>query len=143
MNSSEAGARETGRTVAPASGPGQGDVVTKVIPGAAERPAFAAGFPSDPELDRLLEYFVRGNHRAVRDGAVALEGRATDPEVKKAARELRDRLEPDPIWRVLLGTTLVLLMVLTWWASRRSRELRGGLNGPPPTIAPTVQTIVK
>jgi len=114
--------------------------VTKAQPKEGERPAFAAEFPRDPELDRLVEYFVRGNHRAVRDGAEALAEKASDPEVKRAARELRERLEPDPIWRVLLGATFVLLMVLTWWASRRSRELRAT---PQPTMPPTVQTIVK
>lgn len=114
--------------------------MTKARGDAPDRPAFAAEFPSDPELDRLVEYFVRGNHRAVRDGAEALASKATDPEVKKAALELRARLEPDPIFRVLLGATLVLLVVLTWWATRRSRELRAT---PPPTAPPTVQTIVK
>ena len=134
------GKLQTARTVAPAGRPGQGESVTDAKRDVGGRPAFAAGFPSDPELDRLVEYFVRGNHRAVRAGAEALESKATDPEVKRTARELRDRLEPDPIWRVLLGTTLVLLIVLTWWATRRSRELRAT---PPPVLAPTVQTIVK
>lgn len=108
------------------------------------RPAFAAPFPRDPELDRLVEYFARGNHRAVRDGAEALAKRTDDPAVAAAARELRARIEPDPMWRVLLGTTFVLLCVLTWWAVHRGRELRAQ---PVPTAAPrtvqTVQTIVK
>jgi hypothetical protein len=99
-----------------------------------------AAFPSDPELDRLVEYFVRGNHRAVRDGAEALAAKTSDPDVKRAALELRGRLEPDPIWRALLGATLVLLITLTWWATRRSHDLR---SAPPPNLAPTVQTIVK
>jgi hypothetical protein len=114
--------------------------VTKGRAEAPERPPFAAEFPSDPELDRLVEYFVRGNHRAVRDGAEALAQKTADPAIKSAALELRARLEPDPIWRVLLGSTLILLIVLTWWATRRSRELR---TTPPVTAPPTVQTINK
>jgi hypothetical protein len=105
------------------------------------RPAFAAAFPQDPELDRLVEYFSRGNHRAVREGAEALANKTKDPAVAAAARELRSRIEPDPIWRVLLGTTLVLLVVLTWWAVHKGKQLRAE---PPPKPAPrTVQTIVK
>jgi hypothetical protein len=103
-----------------------------------DRPPFCAAFPRDPELDRLVAYFMRGNHRAVRDQAEALAERTSDPRVAAAARELRARIEPDPLWRVLLGTTLILLVVLTWWASRRSHELR---TAPPPTLPRTVQTI--
>lgn len=105
-----------------------------------ERPPFAAEYPRDPELDRLLAYFVRGNHRAVRDGAEPLASKTADPKVAAAARDLRARIEPAPIARVLLGATLALLVVLTWWATHRSKELR---NTPAPTIPKTVQTIVK
>lgn len=104
------------------------------------KPAFAASFPKDPELDRLVQYFAIGNHRAVRDGAEALAKKTDDPAVAAAARELRARLEPDPLWRVLLGATLVLLLVLTFWAVRRGRELRAQ---PIPEAPRTVQTINK
>lgn len=105
-----------------------------------ERPPFAAEYPRDPDLDRLLAYFVRGNHRAVRDAAEKLASRTDDPKVAAAARDLRARIEPDPIARVLLGTTLVLLLLLTFWATRRSKELR---DAPAPVAPKTVQTIVK
>lgn len=104
------------------------------------RPAFAASFPEDPELDRLVRYFARGNHRAVREGAEALAKSTSDPAVAAAARELRARLEPDPIFRVLLGGTLALLITLTLWAVYRGRELRAQ---PPPQAPRTVQTIMK
>lgn len=104
------------------------------------RPAFAATYPRDPELDRLVEYFARGNHRAVRDGAEALATRTEDPAVASAARELRERIEPDPLWKILLGATLVLLVTLTWWAVHRGRQLR---NEPVPVAPRTVQTITK
>jgi hypothetical protein len=107
---------------------------------APERPPFAADYPRDPELDRLVAYFVRGNHRAVRDGAEPLARRARDPKVAAAARDLRQRLEPAPIAKVLLGATLALLMVLTWWSTQRSKALR---EAPPPSAPKTVQTIAR
>lgn len=107
---------------------------------ASPRPPFAARYPRDPELDRLLAYFMRGNHRVIRDEAEKLAARTGDPEVAAAARDLRARIEPDPIARVLLGATLALLVVLTLWASHRSKELR---NTPTPAAPRTVQTIVK
>jgi hypothetical protein len=105
-----------------------------------ERPAFAATFPRDPELDRLVEYFARGNHRAVREGAEALAKKTDDPAVATAARELRERIEPDPMWKILLGVTLVLLVTLTYWAVHRGRQLR---SEPVPIAPRTVQTITK
>lgn len=119
------------------------DSEKKSLSGPAEpfaRPPFAAEYPRDPELDRLLAYFVRGNHRAVRDAAEQLASKTADPKVAAAVRDLRARIEPAPIARVLLGATLALLVVLTWWATHRSKELR---NAPPPTMPKTVQTIVK
>jgi hypothetical protein len=104
-----------------------------------KRPPFAEEYPRDAELDRLLAYFVRGNHRVVRDGAEDLATKTKDPKVAAAARDLRERIEPPKIARILLGTTLALLIVLTWWATQRSKDLR---NAPVPTMPKTVQTIV-
>ena len=105
-----------------------------------ERPPFAEGYPRTQELDRLVAYFARGNHRAVRAGADALASSTDDPRVAAAARDLRARLEPAPIARVLLGATFLLLVTLTWWSTQRSRELRAAPAASPPR---TVQTIVK
>ncbi len=102
------------------------------------RPAFAAGYPRDPELDRLVAYFARGNHRAVRVGAEALAQKTEDPEVAAAARDLRRRIEPDPIGRVLFGATLALLVALMAWAMHRSREMR---SAPSPAPPPTTQIV--
>jgi hypothetical protein len=88
------------------------------------RPAFAASYPEDPELERLVAAFARGNHRAV----------AT------AARDLRARLEPDRIAYVLLGATLLLLVTLTAWAIHRTHENEKLPVRPAPR---TVQTIAK
>jgi hypothetical protein len=38
-----------------------------------------------------------------------------DPEVRKAALELRSRIEPDPAQLYLLGLTLALLVFLVGW----------------------------
>jgi hypothetical protein len=87
----------------------------------ADRPAFAARFPEDPELDRLVVAFARGDYRAVRAGAARLaqeQGPAgASPEVRNAAHELVRRTEADPLAKALLALTFVLLVVLTaWWA---------------------------
>jgi hypothetical protein len=104
------------------------------------RPAFAASYPEDPELERLVAAFARGNHRAVRDGAEALAKRTSDPAVATAARDLRARLEPDRIAYVLLGATLLLLVTLTAWAIHRTHENEKLPVRPAPR---TVQTIAK
>lgn len=103
-------------------------------------PAFAARYPKDAELARLVAAFARGNHRAVRDGAEALAARTDDPAVAAAARDLRARLEPDRIAFVLYGATLLLLVTLFAWAMHRSKELQQAPTKPPPR---TVQTIDK
>ena len=108
---------------------------------AAPRPRFADGYPRDPALDRLVEAFVRGNHRLVRDEAEALAKRREtegDPRVADAARDLRRRLDPDRLAYVLLVTTAVLLATLTAWAIRDSRAHQ---HDRPPV--PAVQTVSK
>jgi len=111
-----------------------------VIPTAPnERPKFAEHFPQDPELDRLVEAFTRGNHRFVREHADALAKETEDPEVAKAARELRKRLSPDPIAYVLLGATALLLVVLTAWAIHQSKRY----DATRPTTPPKTVQIVK
>jgi hypothetical protein len=77
-----------------------------------ERPRFLLSFPDDPELDRLVLAFERGDFATVRTDAPALAERAEDPRVRDAALELRRRLEPDPLMKYLLLASVVLLMVL-------------------------------
>lgn len=85
-------------------------------PDGRERPAFLLGFPSDPELERLMRAFELGNYALVRTGAPELAERTTDPKVRAAAEELARRIEPDPLVKVLLGLSIALLVVLTLWA---------------------------
>jgi hypothetical protein len=80
-----------------------------------ERPAFAEAFPRTPELDALVEAFERGDHARVRTDAPKLAERSDDPRVAAAARELRARLDPDPIAYVLLGLPFLLLVFLSAW----------------------------
>lgn len=120
----------------PHAGPAEPELASER--GSTDRPAFAASYPRDPELDRLVAYFARGNHRAVRAGAEALASKTEDPEVAAAARDLRRRLEPDPIGRALFGATLALLIALTAWAIHRSREMRAT---PAPAPPPTTQIV--
>jgi hypothetical protein len=96
------------------------------------RPSFAAGYPDDPELERLVRLFVRGNHRAVREGVAALLHARPSGAVADAARDLRRRLSPDPIAYVLLGVTLALLVTLSLWARTRSAAMP-----PAPAMKPT------
>jgi hypothetical protein len=86
------------------------------------RPPFAEGYPRDPALDRLVTAFTVGNHALVRAEAEGVAENATDPKVAAAARDLRRRLEPDKLAYVLLGITAALLVTLTLWALRESRE---------------------
>lgn len=100
------------------------------------RPPFAASFPRDPELDRLVDRFARGDHAAVRAGAEPLAARTDDPAVAAAARALRARLEPDRLAWVLLLAPALLLLVLTVWAVRRG-------HGAQKPAAPRVEATAK
>ena len=76
---------------------------------------FANSFPDDPELARILRAFEQGDYRTVRDEAPKLAERTQDSEVRKAALELRRRINADPIQLYLLALTFALLAFLTAW----------------------------
>ena len=79
------------------------------------QPAFAAAFPPDDELARLVALFEAGDYMAAREGAQRL-ARATDSdEVRRAAREIERRTEADPLSKVLLGLGAALLVFLSYW----------------------------
>ncbi len=80
-----------------------------------ERPAFLLEFPSDPELERLIEAFEAGDFARVRLGAPELARRTTDEAVRRAALELRQRIDPDPLLVVMLCFALSLLVFLVAW----------------------------
>ena len=80
-----------------------------------ERPRFLLEFPADPELQRLVSAFEAGNYHAVREGAPQLAERTLDPIVRAAARELRRRIDPDPLMKYLLWTALGLFVFVVWY----------------------------
>jgi hypothetical protein len=81
----------------------------------ADIPAFALGFPEDPALAALVAAFEQGDYARVRREAPALVQRTESVAVRKAARELLKRLEPDPIAVYLLAGAGLLLAFLALW----------------------------
>jgi len=77
---------------------------------------FTRTFPSDPELQTLVLAFEQGRYDVVRERAPRLAESTDDPEVARAARELRARLDADPLAVKLLLGVLLLLVLLTSWA---------------------------
>jgi hypothetical protein len=57
---------------------------------------FSRAYPDDPELRRLVVAFDSGDYFTVRQGAPELAQRTTDEAVRKAALDLRRRIEPAP-----------------------------------------------
>jgi hypothetical protein len=82
---------------------------------ADHRPPFARKYPRTAELDALLSAFEAGNYAKVRTEAPKLAERTDDPEVAGAARDLRRRIDPDPLQLYLLALTAALLLFLTVW----------------------------
>jgi len=85
-------------------------------PDGRERPAFLLRFPDDPELERLIRAFELGDYATVRKQAPALAERTTDLKVRAAAEELARRIEPDPLVKILLALSIVLFVLLAFWA---------------------------
>jgi hypothetical protein len=80
-----------------------------------ERPRFLLKFPDDPELQRLARAFEAGNYQAVREGASKLAEATEDPIVRAAARELRRRIDPDPLMKYLLWVAVALFVFVVWY----------------------------
>jgi hypothetical protein len=85
-----------------------------------ERPAFLLDFPDDPELEQLILAFEEGDFASVRRAAPELVKRTTDESVRRAALELRRRIDPDPLLVVLLLFTLSLFVIIVAWIYTRS-----------------------
>src|SRR3954462_5185578 len=79
-----------------------------------ERPRFLLEFPADPELQRLVRAFEAGNYQAVREGAPKLAEQSEDAIVRAAARELRRRIDPDPLMKYLLWVAIALFVFVVW-----------------------------
>jgi hypothetical protein len=96
------------------------------------RPSFSEPFPRTPELDALVDAFARGNFARVRAEAPKLK-EAEDEAVRKAALELAERTEPDPLAVRMIWITAALLLVLAgWWIVE---------GKPPPGALPTAPQV--
>lgn len=102
----------------------QKDVDTTVVPTGpvVEASRFTRTFPKDAALDDLVAAFERGDYALVRSEAPALARRTTDPEVRRAALELRRRIDPDKLSLLLIGFAFALLLVLAffYWTNKHS-----------------------
>jgi hypothetical protein len=78
-------------------------------------PAFARTWPQDPELSALVAAFEAGEYARVRREAPALARRTESDAVRRAARELRRRLDPDPVAVYMLVAAAALLVFLAGW----------------------------
>lgn len=99
-------------------------------PSPRERPAFARHFPRDAELDALVDAFERGDHARVRAEAPRLAERATSPEVRRAASELRARLDPDRTSVALLAIACALFVALAGYYFAHPHEPGTSPNAP-------------
>ena len=84
-----------------------------------ERPAFLLEYPDDPELEVLIRAFEEGDFARVRKQAPELMRRTQNPVVRRAAHELRQRIDPDPLLVVLLVFALSLFVFLVAWIYTR------------------------
>jgi hypothetical protein len=80
-----------------------------------ERPAFLLEYPHDPELERLIEAFEDGNFARIRREAPELARRTHDDAVRRAALELRRRIDPDPLLLTMLTLSIALFAFITLW----------------------------
>jgi hypothetical protein len=78
-------------------------------------PAFARGWPRDPELDALVAAFEAGDYARVRAKAPELARSTESDAVRRAARELARRLDPDPAAVYMLMAAAALLVFLAGW----------------------------
>jgi hypothetical protein len=80
-----------------------------------ERPAFLLEFPDDPELESLIRAFEAGDFAKVRDLAPRLAESTAQPAVRRAALELRARIDPDPLLVLLLVLSFSVFVFLVAW----------------------------
>jgi hypothetical protein len=78
-------------------------------------PAFARSYPRDEALDALVTAFEAGDYARVRREAPALAKRTESDAVRRAARDLARRLDPDPVAVYMLMAAAALLVFLAGW----------------------------
>ena len=87
-----------------------------------------------PELDPLVAAFAAGNYAKVREGTAEILKTTEDESVRAAAKELADRVKPDPLALWLLGLTALLLAFLTGWWIAHGKAPAGPAPAPPVTV---------
>jgi hypothetical protein len=87
----------------------------------APRPKFARSFPKDPTLDALVRAFEQGDYARVRKEAPELAKTTEDEGIKRAALELRRRIDPDPLGLALMALAAILLLLLSgyYWTHKQ------------------------
>jgi hypothetical protein len=80
-----------------------------------ERPPFLRELPDDPDLNLIVRAYERGDYRLVRYESERLAEESVRPEVRRAARELRRRIDPDPLAKYLLLVACGLFAFLVFW----------------------------
>jgi hypothetical protein len=96
------------------------------------RPSFAEEWPRVAELDALVDAFVRGDYARVRRQAPRLAESAQDEPVRRAALELRSRIEPDRLALLLVALAAALLVVLgVWWIAHGKAPASNSPPSPP------------
>ena len=106
------------KTPKKAAAKAKGDVDEDEVEAPATRkggPPFARHFPEDAALDALLVLFDQGNYAAVREQGLKLAKETEDEAVKRAAKELMSRVDPDPMAKLLVLGAAVLLAILSGW----------------------------
>lgn len=84
---------------------------------APEMPRFLQGFPEDEALAPLVAAFLSGDYATLRRDAPRLAETAPDPAVRRAAAELRRRIDPDPLAVYLLAASILLLLLMIAWSA--------------------------
>lgn len=79
------------------------------------RARFLDDLPSDPQIEPIIEAFEAGNYARVHELATELLARSEDEDVRRAARELERRTEPDPLGRALLLMSIGLFILVVIW----------------------------
>lgn len=76
------------------------------------RPPFARTYPRHAQLDQLVAAFEEGNFARVREDATALMHGDEEEAVKRAAADLRRRIDPAPTSIFLWALGVALLVFL-------------------------------
>jgi hypothetical protein len=87
-------------------------------PSLYDKPPFLEVYPSDPELDRLVDAFERGNFALVRERGPRLAETSRSEDVRRAALDIVSRTHPPAAALVLLGLAMMLLVLLSFYYFR-------------------------